>query len=109
MVINIVNKHKVRQSPKVNDVYIGRGSPLGNPWPISHTEDRDTVCDKYAEYILVPTLAMQHALEHIQRVALTHGSVNLVCFCAPARCHGESIKKAVLALPIKEEPKGIYL
>lgn len=62
-------------------VYIGRGSPYGNPFPISDKQTRDDVCNKFRDEIL-PTLD----------VTALRGK-HLVCFCKPKRCHGDDILK----------------
>lgn len=59
--------------------YIGRGSPYGNPFPITKFNTRDEVCDKFEKEIL-PYLDVE-ALR----------GKDLVCFCYPLRCHGDSI------------------
>lgn len=64
-------------------VYIGRGSPWGNPFVIGKDGDRDAVCDKF-EKITLPTLDLS-----------TLRGKDLVCFCKPARCHGDAILKAL--------------
>lgn len=61
--------------------YIGRGSPWGNPFVIGRDGDRDEVCRRF-ECEVLPTL----------NVEPLRGK-DLVCFCAPARCHGLSIFK----------------
>ena len=98
MTINVVNKYK--HVPDVNaDVYIGRGSVLGNPWPITPTDSRDAVIDRYEEWlgdrIEDGNLNVLSALAAIQEIEEEHGHVNLVCFCRPSRCHGDVIKKAI--------------
>jgi hypothetical protein len=35
---------------KPNGEYIGRGSPLGNPFPINASQNRDAVCNRYQEW-----------------------------------------------------------
>lgn len=70
----------------VNTVYCGRGSPYGNPFPIGQPwngvpMDRDTVCDRFEREIL-PTLDVSELK-----------GKDLVCFCAPKRCHCDSILK----------------
>ena len=60
-------------------VYIGRGSPYGNPFKISAKATRDEVCDRFEREIL-PTL-------DVSRLRGKH----LVCFCSPERCHGDAI------------------
>lgn len=61
------------------DVYIGRGSPWGNPFVIGKHGDRDEVCDRFEREIL-PTLDIEPLR-----------GKNLMCYCAPRRCHGDSI------------------
>lgn len=63
-------------------VYIGRGSPWGNPFIIGRDGDRDEVCRRF-EYEILPTLD----------VSVLRGK-HLVCFCAPKRCHGDAILRA---------------
>lgn len=62
-------------------VYIGRGSPYGNPYVIGRDGDRDDVCNKFETNIL-PSLDVK-ALK----------GKDLICFCAPKRCHGDAILK----------------
>jgi len=67
-----------RNIPK-GAVYIGRGSPYGNPFVIGKDGDRDQVCDKF-ECEVLPNLD----------VSALRGK-DLICFCAPKRCHGDAI------------------
>ena len=62
-------------------VYIGRGSPYGNRFRIGPDGDRDRVCDSF-EREQLPTLDVE----------MLRGR-DLVCFCAPLRCHGHSIMR----------------
>ena len=59
--------------------YIGRGSMWGNPFVIGRDGTRDEVCDRYEREVL-PCLDLE----------LLRGC-DLVCWCAPARCHGDAI------------------
>lgn len=61
--------------------YIGRGSPYGNPFVVGKHGTRDEVCDRFEAEIL-PTLDVEPLR-----------GFDLVCFCAPARCHGQSIMR----------------
>jgi hypothetical protein len=63
----------------VNAVFIGRGSPYGNPFRIGRDGNRDEVCDRFEADVL-PTLD----------VSALRGK-HLICFCAPLRCHGDAI------------------
>ena len=73
----VLNK-KIDDIPK-NAVYIGRGSPYGNPFIISTVMNRDDVCDKFEQEVL-PYLDVNDLK-----------GKDLVCFCKPKRCHGDSI------------------
>lgn len=70
-------------------VYIGRGSPWGNPWIIGVDGDRDEVCDLFE----------RTTLPHLDLTPLI--GKDLVCFCAPKRCHGDSILLAIEAMETK--------
>ncbi len=71
--------NKYRSGIPANAVYCGRGSPYGNPFVIGKDGDRDAVCDKFEREVL-PTLD----------VSKLRGK-DLVCFCAPKRCHCDAI------------------
>jgi hypothetical protein len=60
-------------------VYIGRGSPHGNRFVIGAHGDRDQVCNKF-DCEQLPDMDVS---------ALT--GRDLICYCAPHRCHGDSI------------------
>lgn len=75
--VKVHNKHH-NTAPK-NAVYIGRGSPYGNPFVIGKDGTRDEVCDRYEKEIL-PTLDLSPLK-----------GKDLVCFCKPHRCHGDSL------------------
>ncbi len=98
--INVVNKYHVKTGE-----YIGRGSPLGNPF--SHiqgtkaafvVDSRDEAVDRYEEWLSERMKAQdQEILKELYRlkeIALS-GPLNLVCFCAPKRCHGDVIKRVI--------------
>lgn len=79
-----VHNKRARTAPK-DAIYIGRGSPWGNPFVIGKDGDRDAVCDRFERETL-PTLD----LEPLR-------GKHLVCWCKPARCHGDSIIAALRA------------
>lgn len=84
----ILNKH-THGIPQ-EAAYIGRGSPWGNPFRIGPDGTRNEVCDKYAAWIETqPRL--------IARLPELRGR-DLVCFCAPQRCHGETLRRLANAL-----------
>lgn len=102
--IKIVNRYgHAGHYSKLKTVYCGRGSALGNPFPINAENDRDAVCDKYQEWFddQIAPLQNQRAnqqLMNIERLEQEHGTVYLECFCAPQRCHCETIKAFIEGL-----------
>ena len=90
-----------------DDVYIGRGSILGNPYTsIKHKETKaDFVCDSREESIklfreyLNDKISNKDSkicaeLNKIYLKALS-GNVNLMCYCSPKECHGDVIKEII--------------
>ena len=90
--ITVVNKYK--HTPTPNDVYIGRGSPFGNPYVIGSKYTRDAAVDAYATYLNAKMQYSPEFREDVKKLAdkAKRGGVNLVCFCKPQRCHGEELK-----------------
>lgn len=77
MIPVVKNMHKMTKADWAdgNHMYCGRGSPWGNPFVLGVDGDRDEVCDRFEKEIL-PTLDITQLR-----------GMNLVCFCAPLRCH----------------------
>jgi hypothetical protein len=75
----VINMHK--EGTPEGSVFCGRGSPYGNPYVMKSKSDaeRNYVCDAFEKYIL-PNLD----------VSALRGK-DLVCFCAPKRCHCDAI------------------
>ena len=76
-------------------VYIGRGSGLGNPFPISKIRTRDQACDQYEDYFLERIKEDREffgELVSLNNIGHNTGHLFLGCFCVPSRCHGETIK-----------------
>ena len=77
-------------------IYIGRGSPLGNPFVMHTEEDRNVVCDKYEEWFNKQVQEGNACvLKELRRIYLLAKRQDIVlgCYCSPKRCHGETIKK----------------
>lgn len=101
MNILIVNKHHNKSGE-----YIGRGSPLGNPY--SHMENtkaqfktrtREEAIAKYAVWLRQQIDAgNQTVLAELNRLgnkAIDEGTLTLQCFCYPKACHGSVIKDVI--------------
>ncbi|GHU78137.1 hypothetical protein FACS1894188_13120 [Clostridia bacterium] len=102
----IMIKNMRREKPQAPwDVTICRGkSPLGNPFYLADVNDnakRDEVCDKYEilfeEKLSQNNDAVVNELQRLLALYWQYGKLNLFCFCAPKRCHGETIRAWILA------------
>lgn len=102
VIINVVNKHHRAQGE-----YIGRGSPLGNPY--SHMKgtkalylvrNRQEAVEKYHDWLKErledrSNHAVVGELHRLMQIALREGELNLLCFCAPRACHGDVVKQVL--------------
>lgn len=87
-VCRVVNK---RDEP--HDVYIGRGSPLGNPYPINDDigDTRRVVIDRYRLWLWKEIKDGRITLEYLRSLE----GKKLGCYCYPRACHGDIIVQAV--------------
>ena len=76
----VFNKHHRNAPPGA--VYIGRGSPYGNPFVIGRDGDRAAVIAAYEAHLLSDVALLE-------RVRTELRGRDVVCFCAPAPCHGD--------------------
>lgn len=78
-----------------NSEYVGRSSPLGNPFRMLGEDTRDYVCDQYAlwlrEKIAAKNPQVTAEIERLCKIA-SQGDLKLACFCTPRRCHADFIK-----------------
>lgn len=89
--IRVVNKRTHKPTP--NDVYIGRPSKWGNPFPIGNKKDRELVIATYELWIKHG--AGKHLLASLHELK----GKNLVCWCAPNACHGDILAKLAEETP----------
>ena len=80
---------------KDNEVLIkvDRSTPVGNPFYMRNEGMRDEVCGKYEAYFYKKVKeagAFRDYVAHIYRTALKN-DVALGCWCAPKRCHADTI------------------
>lgn len=73
------------------------GSPLGNPHTMYAEWQRDEVCERF-DRDFYAALAMREgplyqAYVELLRRARAGERLALQCWCAPARCHADSIKR----------------
>lgn len=97
--IEVINKHLHADGDDGGE-YIGRGSPLGNPFRMNHEKDRDTVIDKYRTWIENNIRESNpHVLDELSRllwITINNDELKLQCFCAPKPCHGDIIREILL-------------
>ena len=103
--ITVVNKYK--HSSTKNDVYIGRGSVLGNPY--THVKNKSTKADYtvdtrqesiqcYDKWLRSKIAQGNNPVcDELNRLYQLSKNQNLflVCFCAPKSCHGDTIKQVI--------------
>ena len=75
----VLNKHAI--GTPADSIYIGRGGKWGNQFKIRQDGDRAAVIAKHEAW-----LRDQHELP--RSITDIRGK-DLVCFCAPAACHGD--------------------
>lgn len=107
--IIIVNKHHGKSGE-----YIGRGSPLGNPFVIGKDGSRELVIAKYRvwlhEQIMRKNPVVLDELNRLGNKAIDEKGLALQCFCYPKPCHGEVIKEKLVKAMYNyfvEHPNGM--
>jgi hypothetical protein len=75
--------------------YVGRPTPLGNPFRLEREDQREEVVARYATWLNDQVRRgdpeVIRALEEFYRALRQKGAITLLCFCAPRRCHAEVI------------------
>jgi|LakMenE01Jun11ns_1017448.scaffolds.fasta_scaffold9048212_2 hypothetical protein len=72
--------------------YCGRPSPLGNPFVMKTEADRETVCEQYELWFQENLETLKPYLRNLWRLGVESGELLLGCWCAPKRCHLETVK-----------------
>jgi hypothetical protein len=87
--LKLLNKYTATPEEKEGAIYIGRGSPLGNPWVIGQDGKREEVIARYRPYLeeklKVKDPSITKAFQQLRPDS------KLLCFCTPKPCHGEVI------------------
>ena len=86
--MRVLNKHHFKEGWPPGAVDITRRGPFGNPFVIGRDGTRDDVCEKHMRY-LRDRVAADPKYRDLVRTLLGH---DLMCVCAPYRCHGENLK-----------------
>jgi hypothetical protein len=100
-VIVVNQKHLLTQP--IGAVYVGRPTPLGNPFalPKVHTDQQRQDCiAKYRVWLLdklQDTNSPQYkAFEELKAQFLRQKSLMLICWCRPLACHADVIRELLL-------------
>lgn len=95
----VINRyHKLPTRPGVPRIYIGRPSPLGNPFVIGQHGDRASCIEQYRHWLWQRLKdADQAVLGELRRIntLLVTTDFELECYCVPADCHGRVIRDAL--------------
>ena len=82
-------------------IYVGRPSPLGNPFPLHREDERAAVIRDYedwlAEQLLDPKSPASREIHRLAELARRQ-DLCLLCFCAPKACHADIIKRTIEAI-----------
>lgn len=94
----IIKNLRKEQPSNLWDIRIDRSSVLGNPYPLFSERNRNSVCEKYEQYFKKKLLVNEDVnfifkLKKLKTLYKKYGKLNLFCWCAPKRCHAETIKK----------------
>jgi hypothetical protein len=100
MIVAVLNFYALGKQVPENAVYIGRGnqklglhhSMFANPFPINAEQDRDAVVEKYKNWIWKEIKEGSFLLEDILKLQ----GKDLVCYCAPKKCHGDILEKVIV-------------
>lgn len=109
--ITVVKVQDLTPEQRARAVYIGRRnaryelqrSPLANIFRIAPDAPRREVIARYRDWLQDELRHPTAAREELERlVALAQvGDVQLMCWCAPQRCHGD-VLKAIIEARLRE-------
>jgi hypothetical protein len=106
MIVTILNKRHYPEGLPNNAVYVGRPTPLGNPWsalrkgtPDELAASRKSVIDQYRTWLDLQWKSKNPRvvgeLRRLANILETTGELDLACWCSPKPCHADVIAKAV--------------
>ena len=78
----VLNKHHYKQALPKGSVYVGRPTKYGNPFAMKTPQERDSVVQKFKDWIYAQP-------ELLQQVRTELKGKDLVCWCAPKACHAD--------------------
>jgi len=80
--------------------YVGRPSPLSNPFIITDDQTRDICIQRYAS-LFIDAIQNRNpsiitALQNLESYLIKNQKLNIICHCSPEPCHADLIKQALL-------------
>lgn len=104
--VKVVSVAQINKDDGFTYIYVGRassykpeyglnGSAYGNPFYMADESKRWYVCSKYNEYFfkeLINNAKLKAGLDRLQARHRAGEKIALVCFCAPRKCHADTIK-----------------
>lgn len=100
--IFVVHRERAKLPRGVKSLYIGRPSLLGNPYEIEATTGRMEAIRKFEDYFLDMMISSNPAYSTVQATVANIAKwvdrgvdFYLTCWCKPAPCHGDVIKKYI--------------
>lgn len=80
--------------------YVGRPSPLGNPFPLRDEGEREAVVARFRAHLegrlATGDPAIRAELNRLYGQAVREGTLRLVCWCSPRRCHAEVVAEVLI-------------
>ena len=102
--IQVVNKRTYTGPWDETVIYVGRPSPLGNPYTHLagtvaqyHVPTREDAVIAYATWIrlLQDGTPAKDMLDQLVQIYRSRGRLTLVCWCSPLRCHADVLAEIV--------------
>lgn len=85
---------------KLYDIRVDRSSLLGNPYPLNSEDRRNLVCNQYEKWFInnlsSNNILFVNELVKLHDIYIKYGKLRLFCWCAPKRCHAETIKRYLI-------------
>ena len=98
--ITVENIRTCKKQPDKVYVRVDRCSPLGNPFIMKKESERNEVCDKFEKYFYNRIEDLEYSKDYDFKSMINYllilsktKDIVLLCWCAPKRCHAETIKK----------------
>jgi hypothetical protein len=100
MPVILFNKNKDYDASWCDEIVsIMRPFVLGNPYPITPTQSRAVVIEKYAAHIFnemkKPDSLVLLEIQRLTRIHLSGKTIALICCCEPLPCHGDIVKREI--------------